>query len=568
MQLRGKSISPGFAKGNAYIIGPSRLAVPRYRITDEAIRDEHDRLASALRLGAEDLARLQQRVRAEVGSTEAEIFDAHLALLNDQQLLQRIGAHIECERINAEWAVEAAVRELAHTLATAENEYLRERARDIEDLGRRVQRHLSQRGQTPVARLPAQSILVARELYPLELVELDRSHLAGIVTEFGGETGHAAILARALGIPAISGISDATRRVAQRDALLLDGEQGIVWRDPPASEIARFVTSARDYATDLCAAVSAEALEARTRDGILIGLHANIGRAFEANDVGRHHLDGVGLFRTEYLFLDELEAPSFDKQRAAYQDAAERLGERPLVIRTLDLGGDKFPRFIASHREANPTLGLRGLRFSLTTGRPLFEIQVRAILAVAAEHRNVRILLPMVLGPADFTAASTIVQDLARRAKLHAMPMLGAMIETPAAVLTISEILAIADFASIGTNDLTQFMLATDRNALGMTDEEAVLHPAVLRAIKLVADAGAAAGKTVCVCGEAAADPAVATLLVGLGVRHLSMSPAASARVRRCIRALDGRDAEARAIQALAGSSFYRKESADPRGCA
>lgn len=322
--------------------------------------------------------------------------------------------------------------------------------------------------------------------------------------------------------------------------------------DPAADEAERFAGRARNYTQDLATAIAEEDLPGRTLDGVAIGLYANIGRAHEAQAVGRHGLDGVGLFRTEYLFLDEPEAPAFDKQRAVYRNVAEQLGERPLVIRTLDLGGDKFPRFLAPHHEANPTLGLRGLRFSLTTGRALFETQVRAILAAAARHREVRILLPMVLGPSDFSAALTIIEDLARREGRPERPKVGAMIETPAAVLTIGEILRLADFASLGTNDLTQFMLAADRNALELIEDHTLLHPAVLRAIKLVADAGAKAGKPIGVCGEAAADPAVAALLVGLGIRELSMSPAASPRVRRRVRGLDSRDAEALARAALA----------------
>ena len=407
-------------------------------------------------------------------------------------------------------------------------------------------------GRTPLARLPPSSILVARELSPLDLLEIDRANLAGIVAEQGGDTGHAAILARALAIPAITGVADATRLVPPGAELLVDGNRGSIAVDPAAEEIQRFSGRARDYMQGLAVATAEEGLPSRTLDGVAIGLYANIGRAHEVEAVGRHGLDGVGLFRTEYLFLDEPEAPSFDKHRAVYRTVAEQLGERPLVIRTLDLGGDKFPRFLAPHHEANPTLGLRGLRFSLTSGRTLFETQVRAILAVAARHSEVRILLPMVLGPGDFAAALAIIEDLARREGRRARPKVGAMIETPAAVLTVGELLALADFASLGTNDLTQFMLAADRNALDLIEDHTVLHPAVLRAIKVVTDAGAKAGKPVGVCGEAAADPAVAALLIGLGIRELSMSPAASLRVRQRVRGLDSRDVEALATAALA----------------
>jgi phosphoenolpyruvate-protein phosphotransferase len=550
-ELRGRPVSPGFARGRALVHEPIKLAAPHYRIASEATGEERRRLEAALRHGAEDLAHLREHVKAELGEAEAEIFDAHLALLSDREFSGRIADYIERERVNAEWAVEATVGELVAALASADSAYLRERAADIRDLGRRVLRHLVRHGRTPFASLPASSILVARELYPLELLEIDRANLAGIVTEQGGETGHAAILARALAIPAITGIPDAPRLVAPGAELLVDGICGTVWVDPAVEEAERFSGRACNYMQGLAAAIAEEGLPGRTLDGIAIGFYANIGRAHEAEAVGRHGLDGVGLFRTEYLFLDETEAPAFDKHRAVYRSVAEQLGERPLVIRTLDLGGDKFPRFLAPHHEANPTLGLRGLRFSLTSGRALFETQVRAILAVAARHREVRILLPMVLGPGDFSAALAIIENLARRERLPERPKVGVMIETPAAVLTIGEILELADFASLGTNDLTQFMLAADRNALEVIEDHTVLHPAVLRAIRLVAEAGAKAGKPVGVCGEAAADPAIAALLIGLGIRELSMSPAASPRVRQRVRGLDSRDAEALAKAAL-----------------
>ena len=513
--------------------------------------EERRRLESALQRGAEDLARLQERVHAELGRPEAEIFDAHRALLNDAQFRERICVHIDQQQVNAEWAVETTVKDIVASLESADNEYLRERAADVRDLGQRVLRHLSDDERRPLAYLPVGSIVVARELFPLELIEIDRAHLAAIVTERGGATGHAAILARALAIPAITGVADAVNVIPAGSELLVDGGSGVVTVDAPAHEAEHFSLRAQRYDQGQSAAETEEGLVAETVDGAAIGLYANIGRAIEAQHAMERRLDGVGLFRTEYLFLNEPEPPTFEKHRAAYEDAARRLGGRPLVIRTLDLGGDKFPRFLDSRREVNPMLGLRGLRFSLTEGRALFETQVRAILAVAASHRDVRILLPMVLGASDFSAARSIIEKLARDEHLRERPKIGAMIETPAAVLTIQDILELADFASIGTNDLTQFTLAADRNAFDVIEHHTVLHPAVLRAIKLVADAGGKAGKAIAVCGEAAANPAVAGLLVGLGIRQLSMSPAASAWVRQRIRTLDSREAETLAGRAL-----------------
>ncbi|MBV8136258.1 MAG: phosphoenolpyruvate--protein phosphotransferase [Deltaproteobacteria bacterium] len=551
LELRGRPVSPGLTRGRAYIIGGDRMAVPHYRVAATVTAEERRRLESALQSGAEDLARLQERVQAELGRPEAEIFDAHRALLSDEQFRERICAHIDQQQVNAEWAVETTVKDIADSLESADNEYLRERAADVRDLGHRVLRHLSDDERRPHAYLPADSILVARELFPLDLMEIDRAHLAGIVTERGGATGHAAILARALAIPAITGVADATSVISPGAELLVDGGSGVVTVDPPTDEAERFSSKVQRYDQGQAAAEADEGLVAETLDGATVGLYANIARGTEAQDAVDHRLDGVGLFRTEYLFLNEPDAPSFEKHRAAYEDAARRLDGRPLVIRTLDLGGDKFPRFLDSHREENPMLGLRGLRFSLTEGRTLFETQIQAILAVAASHREVRILLPMVLGAADFGAARSIIEKLARDEHLRERPKIGAMIETPAAVLTIHDILDVADFASIGTNDLTQFILAADRNAFDVIEHHTVLHPAVLRAIKLVAEAGEKAGKAISVCGEAAANPAVAGLLIGLGIRQLSMSPAASAWVRQRIRTLDSREAETLAERAL-----------------
>ncbi len=550
-ELRGRPVSPGLARGRAHVIGGGRAAVPHYQIAASVTGEERRRLESALQRGAEDLARLQQHIRAELGRSEAEILDAHRALLNDEQFRARICEYIARRHVNAEWAVEIAVADIAASLESADNEYLRERAADVRDLGRRVLRHLSDDERSPLAYLPAGSVLVARELFPLELIEIDRAHLAAIVTERGGATGHAAILARALAIPAVTGVAGATRAIPLEAELLVDGGSGLVSVDPPAHEAEHFSLRAQRYDQGQSAAITGEGLAAHTLDGAAIGLYANIGRAVEAGDAVDHRLDGVGLFRTEHLFLNEPEAPSFEKHRAAYEDAARRLDGRPLVIRTLDLGGDKFPRFLESPFELNPMLGCRGLRFSLTEGRTLFETQVRAIVAVAASHREVRILLPMVLGAADFGAARSIIENIAREERLRERPKIGAMIETPAAVLTIDEILELADFASIGTNDLTQFILAADRNAPDVIEHHTVLHPAVLRAIKIVAAAGEKAGKAVAVCGESAANPAVAGLLIGLGIRQLSMSPAASAWVRQRIRTLDSREAEAVAARAL-----------------
>jgi len=548
---RGKPAAPGFADGRAFVYQASAVACPRYSIAPEAVAAEQARFKAGLARAADRLERLEQSTAAELGRASADIFAAHLAFLRDPQLTDRVSERIRARLQNAEQAVEDSVEELAAALAQVTDEYLRERAQDIRDLGRWVLRELALDGGAPLTALPAQSVLVARELLPSDLLRVDRTNLVGILTEEGGEAGHAAILARSLAVPYVTGVRDATKRVATGMRVLLDGQTGEVWFDPDASALAPFIQAKRHYDEDGAVALAEEARACVTLDGVRIALHANVGRLEEASQVARHHLDGVGLFRTEYLFLDDLEPPGLERQKAVYREAAAILGDRPLVIRTLDLGGDKRPAFLAPQFEANPTLGMRGLRFSLTAAADLFRTQLRAI-AQAAERGDIRVLFPMVLGSHDLRQASALLEAICREEGLSRPVKVGAMVETPSAVFTISDILEMVDFVSIGTNDLTQFVLAADRNALDLVEDYSALHPAMLRAVREVVRAAAATGKAVSVCGEAGADPGTACLLVGLGVRTLSMSPVSAARVRRLLRQKTCSELERLAQTALA----------------
>jgi phosphoenolpyruvate-protein phosphotransferase len=556
--ITGKPISPGYARGRAVIQGGGPEEVRETRITPDQIDAELARFHAALGESHRELQQLQARVQSELGSDSADIFSAHLLFLRDQQFIGRVEAGIRNERLCLEAALQLTVDELAHLLEEADNAYLRERAADIRDLRSRLLRQIAQSGtEQTLARLPPESILVARELLPSDLLASDRAHIAGIITETGGETGHAAILARALGIPAVTGIRDATRIITPQMLILIDGQSGEVVLEPVPQRINRSTATKDRYDRETRDAIDAEQRACITRDGVKIRLLANIGRPFEVHQVAKHHLEGVGLFRTEYLFLDEAKAPSCERQRQLYEKIATALGSLPLVIRTLDLGGDKHPAFLKPQFEVNPNLGVRGLRFSLLTSRELFRTQVRALLLAANRH-DVHLMLPMVLGGADLTQAITIIREVATEEGISELPPIGTLVETPAAVFAIVEILAASDFISIGTNDLTQFILAADRNSLAMIDDYTVLHPSVLRAIHRVIEAADAAGKPVAVCGEAAADPRVACLLAGLGVRRLSMSPLSAARVRYALRASHQSSLESLAQAALASDSAAR----------
>lgn len=534
--LKGRPVSPGYAEGTAVVYDRrTHVEVPRYQIERSDVEAEHHRLHDAIERSHRDLKRLESHVLAELGQAQSAIFSAHLALLRDTKFVDGVRGRISRDLVNVEQALDAEIADLCNMLASVENEYLRERAQDIRDVGNRVMQKLTTTGHAgPYFRVPPESIIVAYELLPSETIDLDRQHVIGIVTEEGGENSHAAILARALGIPAVTGVTDASFRIASGAMLLVDGENGVVTVTPSENAVHDFELLRERYDKMTSLATASESLDCVTRDGIRISLHGNVSRSEEAHLVTAHRMEGVGLFRTEFMFMDSVTAPNFDRQLEVYKELIDVLGGRPLTIRTLDLGGDKLPSFRASHHEANPNLGLRGLRFSLAE-RAMLETQLRAIVA-ASRYGNVRVLFPMVLGASDLATAIEMFRAVAAELGVDNVPPVGAMIETPAALFALDEIFALADFVSIGTNDLTQFMLAADRNAAELADDYSVLHPAVLRAIRTVVEASRDAGCELSVCGEAAGDPNTACLLVGLGIRQLSVSPLRAARVRYSLR--------------------------------
>ncbi len=322
-QLSGKAVSPGYAKGTAFLYSQCRTdEVPRYKVTNAEVAEEHRRFLEAVERSHRELKQLEDRVLAELGEAQSAIFAAHLGLLQDDHFAERIKARIQGDLVNVEHALDVEVADLCAMLASVENEYLRERAQDIRDVGRRVMRQLTESWR-PVRGCAAQSVIVARELLPSETLDLDREHVAGIVTEKGGENSHAAILARALGIPAVTGIATATSSIPAGAQVLVDGESGIVSVVPSEAAVADFAMLKSRYDDDTSAAVAAESLDCVTQDGTRVSLLANINRPHEAGLVTAHHLDGIGLFRTEFMFFESTVAPSFERQVAAYRQIVE-----------------------------------------------------------------------------------------------------------------------------------------------------------------------------------------------------------------------------------------------------
>jgi len=541
--LRGVTAAPGLAIGVAV-----RLTAPEPTVVEAAgsPAEESAMLAAAL-------AAVGRRLTSQASGGDrrrSEILVAHQALLADPELRATAERHI-AEGRSAGVAWREAVRPTAAGLRALGDPRFAERADDLLDLERQVLFAISGEEPGPPV-LPRGAVVIADELLPSELIALERATVAGFCTARGGATSHVAILAAAMGAPALAAMGPELLKVADGTPVILDAEAGVlrVAPDRAALEAAQSALARREArrAEDRQAALE----PCRLADGTRVEVFANLGAAAEAQGAVTQGAEGCGLFRTEFLYLDRRDAPGEDEQAAAYQAVAEALGDRPLTIRTLDAGGDKPLAFAPSPDEANPALGLRGLRASLRSPA-LLRAQVRAILRVAAPGER-RILLPMVTDLADLRAARRVVDEAARELGAPAIP-LGVMIETPASALLADQLAAEADFLSIGTNDLTQYVLAIDREHPELAARLDGLHPAVLRLVAQAAAAAEAAGRPASVCGGLASDPLAAPVLVGLGVRGLSAAASAVPAVKAQLRALTLETCRAAAQAALALTS-------------
>jgi phosphoenolpyruvate-protein phosphotransferase len=453
-----------------------------------------------------------------------------------------------------EQALLAEINDFVDLLAEMENEYIKERATDVIDIGNRILKNLLQHQDNTTEPIPPNSVLVAHELFPSDTLKLKRSNISAIVTERGGETSHSAILARSLNIPAVTGVQGILEKVHNGQPLLVDGERGIVTIEPSAGNKQTFISQKSRYDEKTIQTEEAEQQkECITSDGIRIKLYANLARPYEIDLVHKYQLDGVGLFRTEHLFLSRTSPPGAEEQEEIYRGMVTGLSDKPLTIRTFDLGADKLASFLSLGHETNPYMGLRGIRLALQE-KTLFRTQLQAILR-ASGHGQTRILLPMVIQKEDIQETRALLLEEAESLGVEFVPPLGIMIETPAAVFSLDSLLEEVDYVSIGTNDLTQFILATDRNASELLDIHSVLQPAVMRAVMEVVRVTQKKNVPVSVCGEAASDPLLACLFIGLGLRELSMSPIKTNSVKHVLRSMSITQLQDIAFQAISHSS-------------
>jgi phosphoenolpyruvate-protein phosphotransferase/dihydroxyacetone kinase phosphotransfer subunit len=566
-ELAGLSISPGIAIGPLARDHPMPPTEMPERPTGEP-EEEWLRLQAAIQAARHEVEDLLERARGQAPSTssppeekgargqagdEAALFEAHLLFLDDPALNHAARRRIVEERSGAEAAWQAVIDETEAAYRALDDAYLRERALDVADVGRRVLRRLAGSAARPL--IPAHpAILVADELTPSDVAGLDAGRVLGVCTEFGGPTSHSAILLRALGIPAVSGVGPALSELAEGTPLALDGQQGRVWVAPDPGLLAELRDRRQIWQTALEAARRAAQMPARSRDGRPVEVVANIGGPADARAALASGAEGVGVLRTEFLFLNRPAAPSEDEQLAAYAAIASVIGKRPLIIRTLDAGGDKALPYLEPGHEANPFLGWRGIRIGLD--RPeLLKTQLRAILR-ASPGRRIKIMFPMVSTPGEVRAAKAMLAEVQAELCQAGIPFdrtmeVGVMLEVPAAIAVADQLAGEVQFFSIGTNDLCQYLAAADRTNARVAALADGFQPALLRMVRQAVQVAHVAGIWVGLCGELAGDPLATPLLLGLGLDELSIAPAAIPVVKGTIGRWSMPEAEAMAAEAL-----------------
>lgn len=535
MTLKGSPASEGIGLGRATVIRESDSEISNTQVTD--INTELNRFLAAVERAKEEIKEIKETAQRNLGEKNAMIFDAHLLILEDPELLNMVKENIS-KGMNAESALDESAKFFETILSSLEDEYMRERANDIRDVTSRVIKILSHKEEIDLKSIPSCSIVVARELTPSQTAQMNKQNVRGFVTEKGGKTSHTAIIARTYEIPAVVGIGDITSLVRDGDFLIIDGNDGTVYVNPDESLIREYEKRLEEETRKKEELRKFLQIEARTQDSRRIKLVANIAHVDETDVALKNGAEGVGLFRTEFLFMDRTEPPSEEEQFEAYKTVLEKMGERPVIIRTLDIGGDKSIPYLNIPKEENPFLGCRAIRLCLAQ-QDLFKVQLRALLR-ASVYGNLKIMFPMISCIDEIIQTKEIMKEVKTELDKEGIKYsedfeIGIMVETPSAAI-ISDMLAEeVDFFSIGSNDLIQYTLVIDRTNDKVSYLYNPLHPAVLRLIKLTVDNAHKKGIEVGVCGEIASDLNMVPILIGLGVDELSVSPSKVLNVKKKI---------------------------------
>ena len=561
--LKGTNASSGIGIGNAVIVEEKELVIKRETVRDTAA--EVERFKGALDLTLKKTEELAADLATRVGEKEAEIMQGHMMLLMDPMLTGEIETAITGESICAEYAIEQVCTTYAEMFASMDDELMQQRATDMRDIKARMQRELLGVESVDIASLPAGTILVAKDLTPSMTAGIKPENVAGIVTELGGKTSHSAILARALEIPAVVAVPDLMNQVKNGHVIVLDGSEGVVYVDPDQAVVDDFSAKREKFLKEKKELEQYIGKPTVTKDGVHIELVANIGKPEDLEKVLQYDGEGVGLFRTEFLFMDRTAMPTEDEQLEAYRTVAEGLKGKPVIIRTLDIGGDKEIPYMGLTKDENPFLGYRAIRFCLDRKEDVYKPQLRALLRASA-YGNIKIMVPMVTCIEELREAKALIEEIKKELDEKNIPYkkdieVGIMVETAAASLMADVFAKEAAFFSIGTNDLTQYTMSVDRGNDKVSYLYSTFNPAVLRSIKRVITCGREAGIMVGMCGEAASDPLMIPLLLAFGLNEFSMSASAILYSRKLITSYSTMELQAVADKAMSFATAAEVEA-------